>query len=177
MDRPPSGVHLALALMVAVAASVPSAGVVAQYGRGDQGASGRPAHIHVGLCPVPGEIVGPLSEVSPSVGVTVGARSALEVEHSRSTVDLTLSELVATEHVVAVHVAHDQMETIIACGDIGGPMRSATELVIGLGPVGDAGYSGVALLAGLGEGMTTVDVYITSSGGGAVASPGPYSPY
>ena len=170
MHRPPVGAYLALVLALVIAL-VLSATALAQYEPDRSGTSARPAHIHVGLCPAPGEIVGPLSDVGTSVGVTVGAPTAIGVELSRSTFDLTLSELVAVDHVLAVHQAHDQMETIIACGDIGGPMRSATELVIGIGPVADSGYSGIAVLADAGEGMTTADVYITMSR--AVASPSP----
>lgn len=176
-------------ILAMLIASVTSAATLAQGAYDDDGpdTGTRPAHIHRGRCPVPGEIVGPLSDVAPSVGVTVGAPTAFEVEHSRSTFDLTLSALVATEHVVAVHVAHDQMETIIACGDIGGPMRSATELVIGLGPVGGSGYAGIAVLTDVGEGRTMAEVYITmaapqpspeaSPGADPAASARPYTPY
>ena len=170
MHRSLVGAHLALALALAVMSTL-SAAALAQYDHEGTGARARPAHIHVGACPTPGEIVGPLSPVGPSLGVTVAAPEALRVELSRSTFDLSLSELVAAGHVVAVHLAHDQMETIIACGDIGGPMRSATELVIGLAPVADSGYSGIAVLADAGQGMTVADVYITMSS--VVASPSP----
>lgn len=170
MHRPWCGAHRALAIALVVA-SVQPASAVAQYGYGRSGTGTRPAHIHVGRCPTPGEIVGPLSDVAPSVGVRVGSPDAFGVESSRSMLDMTLSELVATDHVVAVHEAHDQMETIVACGDIGGPMRSATELVLGIGPVAGSGYAGVAIIADAGEGMTVVDVHITMPV--AAASPSP----
>lgn len=178
MHRPLVGARIALVLALAIAL-VPAGAVIAQYERGGSTAHTRPTHIHTGRCPVPGPIVGPLSDVAPSVGVTVGAPGAIVVESSRSTSDWTLSELVASDHVVAVHLSYDQMETIIACGDIGGPMRSATELVIGLGPVGGSGYSGIAVIADTGGGMSVADVYITMSAPAASpgASPAPYSPY
>lgn len=171
MDKSLGGGRLALVLALVMTVALPAA-ALAQYGDGTSGTIGRPAHVHVGLCPVPGEIVGPLSDVMPSTGIRVGAPDAIGVELSSSVFDLTLSELVATDHVLAVHVAHHEMETLIACGDIGGPMLSATELVIGLAPVGGSGYTGVAVLTDVGAGMTRADVYLTRSAA-MVASPDP----
>ena len=167
MHRTAIGAHVALAL-----ALVTSAGALAQYEPVESDTVAHPAHIHIGLCPIPDKIVGPLADVSAIVGVTIGAASGIPVEGSSSTVDLALSDLVAADHAVVVHLAHEQMATLIACGDVGGHMRSATQLVIGLGPVDGSGYSGIALLTDRGDGATTVDVFIAHSGAEPVVPDG-----
>ncbi len=174
MHWPVAGVRAAPLLVLAIAIAA-SGGVTAQHGSGDPTDWSHPTHIHTGRCPIPGPIVGPLTEVSRSVGVTVGSPGAIAVESSRSTSDWTLSELIATDHAVAVHLSYEQMEVIIACGDIGGPMRSAAELVIGLGSVGGSGYTGIAVLADAGAGMSVADVYIamTTPGASPIAGPAP----
>ncbi len=61
------------------------------------------------------------------------------------------------------------MGTYIACGNIGGhPVEGS--FVIGLGPVGASGFSGIAWLTDQGDGSTEVRVAITASGATAMGS-------
>ncbi len=55
------------------------------------------------------------------------------------------------------------MGTFIACGAIGGHDVDGSFLV-GVGPVGDSGFSGIAWLTDVGDGTTDVSVTISHSG-------------
>lgn len=139
-------------------------GAIGQHDAPDPGMASHPVHIHTGVCPVPGTIVGPMSDVSALPGQSLGAAGAIPVETARSTVDLAMWHLVGTDHAVVVHHSYDDMAALIACGDIGGPIASSGQLIIGLGPVGDSGYSGIAILTDGGDGTTAVEVFLARWG-------------
>jgi plastocyanin len=130
-----------------------------------------PAHIHLGTCDAPGEIVFPLSNVSsefqsdgtPMAGSVAGAESAIAVDASVTTVPASLADIVAGGHTIVAHESDENIQNYIACGDIGGAMMGASDLPVGLGPVNDSGYSGIALLHDNGDGTTTVSLYLTES--------------
>ena len=122
-----------------------------------------PSHIHVGLCPTPGDVIAPLSDVSAIGGDLVGAASSIDVEAGITTVELAVADILAADHAIVVHRSADDMGTYIACGDIGGHLIGDS-VTVGLGAVGDSGYSGIAWLTDDGEGTTEVRVFITHSG-------------
>jgi plastocyanin len=134
-----------------------------------------PAHIHVGTCEAPGEIVFPLSNVSvefetdgtPMAGSAAGATSAIPVDASVTTVPASLADIVAGGHTIVAHESDENIQNYIACGDVGGAMLGTSDLPVGLGPLNDSGFSGVALLHDNGDGTTTVSVFLTKSGEGA----------
>lgn len=155
--------RLTLALTLAVGASLILAPGVAAH------MSPHPAHIHVGSCPAPGDVVAPLSDVSfdmivdgtASAGAEpVGQASAIPVEASVTTVPMALAEIVAGQHAINVHASADDLGTYIACGDIGGITIGAGDLPIGLGELNGSGASGVAWLHDNDDGTTTVSVFI-----------------
>lgn len=148
-------------LMLSLALPV---GALGQHEHTDPATASHPMHIHTGVCPVPGTIVGPMSDVSAVPGQSLGATDAIPVETARSKVDLAMWHLVGTDHAVVVHRSHDDMAALIACGDIGGPMASPGQLIIGLGPVEDSGYAGIAILTDGGDGTTTVEVFLAHWG-------------
>jgi hypothetical protein len=132
-----------------------------------------PAHIHAGTCAEPGEIVFPLSNVggdyqmdgTPMAGMEMtGAESAIPVESSVTTVQAALADIVAGGHTIVAHESDENIQNYIACGDIGGIMFGTSDLPVGLGPVNDSGYSGIAWLHDNGDGTTTVTVFLTHSG-------------
>lgn len=117
-----------------------------------------PAHIHVGTCaeldPNP---AAPLTSVAPR-GYSVedaafaddledarGALNAAPVETSESTAEIGFDEVLETGHAVNVHASEQDLQTYIACGDIGGVVHD-DKLVIALTEQNDSGYFGIAIL-------------------------------
>ena len=64
-----------------------------------------------------------------------------------------------------VHQSADDMGTIIACGAVGGHDVDGSFLV-GIGPVADSGYAGIAWLTDNGDGTTGVQVTLHQAGRG-----------
>jgi plastocyanin len=115
-----------------------------------------PAHIHSGTCAELGDVVQPLTDVAPIDGESSGAASALPVKVSETTVDMPLQEIIDGGHTINVHLSAEEIDTYIACGDIGGVVNtgendSDQELTIGLGELNDLGHSGIAWLGADGE--------------------------
>ena len=126
-----------------------------------------PAHIHEGLCPEPGAVVAPLSDVTVAGNDLQGVADQIHVDVSVSTVELPLDAILGADHAINVHQSATDMGTYIACGNIGGHAVDDS-FVIGLGPVGASGYSGIAWLTDGGDGTTQVRVAITASGATAM---------
>jgi hypothetical protein len=122
-----------------------------------------PSHIHVGICPAPGDVVAPLSDVTVVGNDAQGAGSHIHVDVSTTTVGVALPDILAADHSIVVHQSADDMGTYIACGDIGGHFVDDS-FVIGIGPVADSGFSGIAWLTDNGDGTTDVSVTVTQSG-------------
>ncbi|MEX1295412.1 MAG: hypothetical protein AB1Z67_04490 [Candidatus Limnocylindrales bacterium] len=130
-----------------------------------------PAHIHAGACPGIGDVVAPLNDVTVVGNEARGAADSIHVDYSLSTVELTLEDILAADHAINVHQSADDMGTYIACGNIGGHDVDGSFLV-GLGAVGDSGYSGIAWLTDNGDGTTDVQVAISFSGATEMAMAG-----
>ena len=126
-----------------------------------------PSHIHAGVCPAPGDVVAPLSDVGVVGNDAQGAESAIHVDLGQTNVPLALADILAADHSIVVHESAEAMANYIACGDIGGHDVNGSFLV-GLGPVGASGYSGIAWLTDKGDGTTDVTVTITQSGATAM---------
>ncbi|MFN8620843.1 MAG: hypothetical protein U0869_08885 [Chloroflexota bacterium] len=138
-----------------------------------------PAHIHDGLCPDPGDIVQPLSDVVVGTDKPVGVASAVPVEVSASKVPMSLNDILNGQRSINVHASADDMNTYIACGDIGGQMLGDNAIAIGLQELNGSGHQGVAWLQDNGDGSTNVQVFLIngnlqlSGNGGANASAAP----
>ncbi len=124
-----------------------------------------PSHIHAGDCSMPGEVIAPLSDVSVVGNDAEGAESHTHVDIGLSTVDLALADILATDHSIMVHQSADDMGTILACGSIGGHDVDGSFLV-GVSPVADSGYAGIAWLTDNGDGTTDVQVTVLQTGDG-----------
>lgn len=122
-----------------------------------------PSHIHDGLCPTPGDIIAPLSDVTVVGNDAQGPDSHIHVDIGRTTVDLSLDDILASDHSIVVHNSADDIGTFIACGDIGGHDVDGSFLV-GIGPVGGSGFSGVAWITDNGDGSSDVSVTMTQTG-------------
>jgi plastocyanin len=130
-----------------------------------------PAHVHAGTCaeldPSPAF---PLADVSPvpegtEASEPAGAESGIPVEQSLTTIEVSLDELLADPYAINVHESADNLDSYLACGDIGGAVLSSgddegRELVIGLREQSGSGYSGVARLLDGADGTTTITVFL-----------------
>ena len=161
-----------MAAAFALAFGLAPAGVLAQDDMSADDMMGsmtpHPSHIHVGLCPTPGDVIAPLSDVSAIGGDLVGAESSIHVDAGITTVELALTDILAADHAIVVHASKDDMGTFIACADIGGHYIGDS-VPVGIGPVGDSGFSGVAWLTDNGDGTTEVSVFLTHSGASAMS--------
>ena len=115
-----------------------------------------PAHIHAGTCAELGEVVAPLTDVAEETagGERSGPESAIPVKTSRSVVDLPLQDIIDGGHAINVHLSAEEIDTYIACGDIGGVVveeDGRQHLVIGLGELDDSGHRGIAWLGSDGD--------------------------
>ena len=129
-----------------------------------------PAHIHAGDCanldPNP---AAPLNNVEPRMSgddpeetpAPEGVLTAPAVLFSDSEdLDLSWDDMLATSHSINVHESDEAIDVYIACGEIGGVVVD-DELVIGLRPLNDSGYSGVAKLSKDEDGNVDVEVYLS----------------
>src|SRR5262245_19262883 len=129
-----------------------------------QDATAHPAHIHSGTCDKLGDIVAPLQDVAPPEGEHSGSTAALPLETSETIVDVPLQQLLDGQHAINVHKSADQIDVYIACGDIGGVVKTdesgGTEIEVALGQLNDSGYFGVASL-GSASGSNQTEVTVT----------------
>jgi hypothetical protein len=121
-----------------------------------------PAHIHRGTCdrldPEPlHELARVLFPPVPSGAPDVDG--AIPVMTSTTTLDLTLSDLLADEHAVDVHVDGEEAGAVLACGKIGGT-PSGRDLSIGLQEQNGSAHAGIAQLHDNGDGTTTVTIFL-----------------
>lgn len=145
-------------LMVGIVIGGPAAGALAQNAtpQASPTADGpRPAHIHTGTCDAVGEVVAPLADLVSPTGDALGQATAVTAETSFTSVPLTLDQILAAEHVVNVHLAADDIDVYIACGEIGGVLDANGALVIGLSEQGNSGFSGIAFLSPGSDGAST----------------------
>ena len=122
----------------------------------------RPAHIHSGNCVELGDVVVPLTDLSTAVGEGLGqAAAATQAEFSFTNVPMTLDAMLAADHAINVHLSAEQIETYIACGELGGSIDDTGSLIVGLREESDSGYTGIAFLSpGLDGVSTNISVFI-----------------
>jgi hypothetical protein len=135
-----------------------------------------PAHIHAGDCatldPNP---AAPLTNVEPRLAddddedatdnAPQGILTAAPVLFSDTEdVELAFDDVLAESHAVNVHLSDEEIDTYIACGDIGGVVIDDT-LVIALQPQHDSGYSGIAILEKDDDGNIDVEIYLAEPAG------------
>lgn len=138
-----------------------------------------PTHIHEGTCanlnPNPQY---PLNETTvrkasgnstPTPPTVEGVQQVPTVLYSNTQVDVSLDDLLKSPHAINVHKSDADIQTYIACGNIGGPVIE-DELDIALYPQNDSGYMGVAVLKRDGS-KTNVTVYLVPPSSAASAVP------
>ena len=138
----------AVIALAALALAVPASVAQTPVGEEELAEGPHPAHIHTGTCAELGEVVAPLTDVAAPSGEQSGPESAHAVQISQTIVDMPLQEIIDGGHAINVHLSADEIDTYIACGDIGGAVLTdedgRQELIIGLGELNDSGHHGVA---------------------------------
>ena len=118
-----------------------------------------PVHIHAGTCAELGDVVFPLVDLSAPAGDRTGPESAVPVTLSENIVDIPLQEMIDGGHAINVHLSNDEIDTYIACGDVGGVITTDAgrrqEMMIGLAEQNDSGYSGTGWLGPSAENTQT----------------------
>jgi hypothetical protein len=122
-------------------------------------------------------------DATPTMGMGETQGSEM-VATSVTTVDASLDDILGAEHAINFHESEENIQNYIACGEIGGTvaigagMDEGGTLVIGLRELNDSGYSGIAVLEGMGD-QTEVSVYLAQNlsgmGGGMMDDATPTS--
>jgi hypothetical protein len=145
-----------------------------------------PAHIHTGNCatldpnplfpladvviPAAGVDGGMMADATPMASpmaspipgpMGTGSPSAMPAGQSTTVIEVALSDILAAEHAINVHLSSEEIATYIACGAIGGTPDANGNLFVGLAEQNDSGYSGIAWLHDNGDGTTTVTVFLS----------------
>ena len=134
-----------------------------------------PVTINTGTCAALGDVVIPLGDAGdqlpidgqPSAGGSTGAAGAVPVDGSITRVQMTMADLLAGPYALVVHASADEMETVAACGNIGGRMIGMVEFPVGIAQVDEAGTNGVGILRDNGDGTTQVAIYVIKHDVGA----------
>ena len=152
----------AFALLAITVSTIPSAFAQDATPVAQEASPARPAHIHSGNCVELGDVVVPLTDLSTAVGEGLGqAAAATQAESSFTNVPMTLDAMLAADHAVNVHLSAEQIETYIACGELGGSIDDTGSLIVGLREESDSGYTGIAFLSpGLDGVSTNISVFI-----------------
>jgi hypothetical protein len=154
----------ALTALTALTMLVPASLAQTPVTEVDTAQEAHPAHIHSGTCDQLGDVVIPLQDVAVPAGAThEGPETAHDVKISQTHVDMPLQGIIDGGHAINVHLSAEEIDTYIACGDIGGYVitdpAGRIELFVGLRELNDSGHTGVARL-GIGEDPNQTEVSI-----------------
>ena len=183
MQRPAFWKNLALGLVLVGGLGVGGTSLVLAQDE-EEVAPSHPAHIHDGDCatldPNP---AAPLNNLEPRLNETdaegeddnpnepQGTLTATAVLYSNSEdVEIAFDDVLASSHSINVHQSDEDIQTYIACGEIGGVVVD-DELVIALHSQNDSGYTGIAILSKDDDGNVDVEVYLAEPGETDLATP------
>jgi hypothetical protein len=149
-------VSTALALFAAMASTIPGAMAQEATPVAQEAAPARPAHFHSGDCVELGDVVIPLTDLTAPVGAGVGqADEAAQAESSFTNVPMTLEAILAADHAINVHLSAEEIDTYIACGEVGGVLDANGALTIGLREDSNSGFTGIAYMQPGADGAST----------------------
>ena len=131
----------------------------------------RPSHIHVGDCDELGEVFQPLNSLTVPVGDVSGNGDAVVAEAAFTSIPQSLDALLSEDHALKVHLSADQIQTYLACGDIGGADDADGALIVGMKELDDSGYAGIAYLVPAADGSTSISVMIAQVVGDETGGP------
>ncbi|MBA2595468.1 MAG: cupredoxin domain-containing protein [Chloroflexia bacterium] len=138
-------------------AATPATPIAIEFG---QLVAQRPVEIHAGPCAEPGETIASLTPLETPEGEAQGQGTAIEAERSYSSVPVAIESLLAGQTSVSVLLSPEELETEIACGEIGGVSDEGGSLVVKLSPRNGSGFSGIAFLSPEDVGSTGASVFL-----------------
>ena len=144
----------------AIAAAVASVLASTASGLAQEASPARPSHIHVGDCDELGEVIQPLTALTVPGGDVLGNSDAVVAEAAFTSIPQTIAELTAEDHALKVHLSKEQIQTYLACGDIGGTLDANGAMIVGMKELDESGYAGIAYLEEQPNGTTSVSVMI-----------------
>ena len=130
--------RLWLVIFSFVVVAVTTSSAVAQTSAVD-----RPAELRGGTCGSLGEVVVPLANLVFASGDLQGQTGATPVEQSGTVVQFAIADFLASDHVVVVRES-PTVNTVVACGDVGGALNPDGTLAVGMLGMNGSGLSGVA---------------------------------
>ena len=135
----------------------------------DEAVPAHPAFIQAGDCTdLEANAVGSLNDVEllhndsddEEANQVHGTLSSSPVFYSKSEeVGFSFDDMLAESHAIAVHESDTDIQTSLACGEIGGVVVD-DRLVIALHPVNESGYIGIAILTKDSDGNVDVEIYL-----------------
>ncbi len=160
-------------MILTVCLSLGGATLITPGGQAQEASPPRPSHIHIGDCDELGEVIQPLNSLTVPVGDVSGNSDAVIAEAAFTNIPQSLDELLTEDHALKVHLSADQIQTYLACGDIGGAADADGALIVGMKELDDSGYAGIAYLVPAAGGSTSISVMIAQvagdGSGGAIA--------
>jgi hypothetical protein len=85
--------------------------------------------------------------------------ASLVLTSTSEDVDLAFDDMLAETHSVTVHLSQEDLQTYVACGEIGGVV-SDDQLVVALHEVDGSGYNGIAILSKDDDGNVDATLYL-----------------
>ncbi len=152
--------HAGITIVALCLASLAGSFLDGSGSRAQEASPPRPSHIHSGDCDEPGAVVQPLNSLTVPVGPVSGNSDAVIAEAAFTSIPQPLDDLLAEDHALKVHLSADQIQTYLACGDIGGAADADGALIVGMKELDDSGYAGIAYLVPAADGSTSVSVMI-----------------
>lgn len=167
---------LSIGLLLAGSTIAGGIGLVAAQDSTTPPAESHLAHVHKGTCanldPAPQQNlnnVEPRKDDDGNIPDPEGILTSPQVLYSETKVDMKLDDMLSEAHAINVHLSAEQPNVYIACGDIGGSVID-DDLYIGLLPLNDSGYTGVAKLHRDGD-KTDIEIYLVVPVAPANATP------
>ena len=138
------GLSLAQEAATPAALATPATPVAVDF---DQIVAQRPAEVHAGSCAEPSETLVALTPLERPEGEAQGQPEAIEAERSYTSLPFPIESLLEGQTSISVFLAPEELETVIACGEIGGVLGEAGSVVVKLSERNGSGFSGIAFLS------------------------------
>ncbi len=140
----------------------------------------RPVYLYAGSCDDLGEIQWPLNSLMSPEGEDGGSSDTDRTEYSfTANVPISTELMLVGEYAINVHASGEDLDNVIACGNIGGVADSVGTLVIGLREQNGSDVTGIAVLSPspADAAMTYVSAFIAGAGlGDAIGTIGQAPP-